>query len=65
MQGKILESSTIHTNGWKAYDGLILNGCPHYRVFHHENEFAREKSYVNGIKCFEFMLKDVSQNLTD
>ncbi len=26
IQGKILESSTIYTDGWKAYDGLILNG---------------------------------------
>jgi transposase len=24
VQGKILEGSTIHTDGWKAYDGLIL-----------------------------------------
>ena len=26
IQGKILEGSTINTDGWKAYDGLILNG---------------------------------------
>ena len=52
IQGKILEGSTIHTDGWKAYDGLILNGYNHYRVFHSENEFARGKSYVNGIECF-------------
>ena len=32
IQGKILEGSTIHTDGWKAYDGLILNGYTHYRV---------------------------------
>ena len=37
IQGKILEGSTIHTDGWKAYDGLILNGYNHYRVFHLEN----------------------------
>ena len=52
IQGEILTGSTIHTNGWKAYDGLILNGYNHYRVFHHENEFARGKSHVNGIECF-------------
>ena len=39
-------------NGWKVYDGLILNGYNHYRVFHHENDFARGKSHVNGIECF-------------
>ena len=24
IQGKILEGSTINTDGWKAYDGLIV-----------------------------------------
>lgn len=52
IQGKILEGSTIHTDGWKAYDGLVLNGYDHYRVFHSENEFARGKSHVNGIEAF-------------
>ena len=52
IQGKILEGSTIHTDGWKAYDGIIINGYNHYRVFHHENEFVRGKSHVNGIESF-------------
>ena len=52
IQGLILEGSTIHSDGWKAYDGLLLNGYDHYRVFHSENEFARGKSHVNGIENF-------------
>ena len=52
IQGKILEGSTIHTDGWKAYDGLILNGYDHYRVYHSKDEFARGKSHVNGIESF-------------
>lgn len=52
IQGKILEGSTINTDGWKAYDGLILNGYEHYRVFHSHNEFARGKCHVNGIESF-------------
>ena len=52
IQGKILEGSTIYTDGWKAYNGLILNGYDHYRIFHHENEFARGKNHVNGIESF-------------
>src|SRR5690606_30616960 len=43
IQGKILEESTVYTDGWKAYDGLILNGYDHYRVFHSKDEFARGK----------------------
>lgn len=50
IQGLVLEDSTIHSDGWKAYDGLILNGYDHYRVFHSENEFARGKCHVNGIE---------------
>ena len=52
IQGKILEGSTINTDGWKAYDGLILNGYTHHRVFHSHNEFARGKNHVNGIDSF-------------
>jgi transposase-like protein len=52
IQGKILEGSTIHSDGWKAYDGLVLNGYDHYRVHHSKNEFARGKNHVNGIESF-------------
>ena len=52
IEGKILEGSTIHTDGWKAYDGLIINGYDHYRVFHSKDEFARGKCHVNGIESF-------------
>jgi len=52
IKGQILEGSTIHTDGWKAYDGLILNGYEHYRVYHAQNEFVRGKSHVNGIESF-------------
>ena len=52
IEGKILEGSTIHTDGWRAYDGLLLNGYDHYRVFHGHNEFSRGKSHINGLESF-------------
>lgn len=52
IQELALEGSTIHSDGRKTYDGLILNGYDHYRVFHSENEFARGKCHVNGIENF-------------
>ena len=52
IQGKILEGSIIHSDGWKSYDGLILNGYDHYRVYHSKNEFVRGKAHVNGIESF-------------
>jgi len=52
IKGKVLEESTIYSDGWKSYDSLVLNGYKHYRVFHSKNEFARGKSHVNGIESF-------------
>ena len=35
-----LDSSTIHSDCWKAYDGLVDYGAKaHYRVKHSKNEF--------------------------
>ena len=52
IKGKILMDTTVYTDGWKSYDGLVLNGYKHYRIHHHENEFARGKNHVNGIESF-------------
>lgn len=40
IQGKIHEDATVNTDGRKAYNGLILNGYDHYRVFHSKNKFV-------------------------
>lgn len=52
IEGKVLEGSDIYTDGWKAYDGLVLGGYQHHRIHHHQNEFARGKNHVNGIESF-------------
>ena len=52
IEGKILEGSRIHTDGWRAYDGLLLNGYAPYRVFDGQNEFARGKWHINGLEIF-------------
>jgi len=52
IKGQVIEGSNIYTDGWKAYDGLILDGYKHYRIHHHKNEFARGKNHVNGIESF-------------
>lgn len=52
IQGKVLSESTVFTDAWKSYDGLIYQGYKHYRIHHHENEFARGKNHVNGIESF-------------
>ena len=53
LKGKILEESTVYTDGWKSYDGLIdLKRLRHYRVYHSKDEFARGKTHINGIESF-------------
>jgi transposase len=52
IKGKILQQTTVYTDGWKAYDSLITEGYEHYRIFHSEDEFARGKNHVNGVESF-------------
>lgn len=52
LRGRILSKSTVYTDGWTSYDGLITSGYKHYRIHHSENEFARGKNHVNGIESF-------------
>ena len=58
IKGKIDLSSTIITDGWRGYDGLVDVGYnKHFRVNHGQNEFALkgEKGAiitVNGIESF-------------
>jgi len=52
IKGKVVEGSTVYTDGWTSYDGLILYGYKHKRIFHSHNEFARGKNHVNGIESF-------------
>lgn len=52
IKGHVLTESRVYTDGWKSYDGLVLNGYDHHRIHHHENEFARGKNHVNGIESF-------------
>jgi transposase-like protein len=45
--------STIHTDGWSGYDGLVDLGYErHFRVHHGDNEFAVGPNHINGIESF-------------
>lgn len=53
IKQKVRSGSTIHSDGWTAYDGLVDMGYrKHYRVRHGQDEFARGKSHINGIENF-------------
>ena len=45
--------STIYSDEWKAYDGLVNAGYKkHYRVTHSNDVFANGRAHVNGIENF-------------
>ena len=45
--------STIYSDCWSAYDGLVDYGAKaHYRVKHSKNEFAKGRNHINGIENF-------------
>ncbi len=47
------DSSTIYSDYWRAYDGLVdYAALAHYRVKHSKNEFANGKNHINGIENF-------------
>ncbi len=51
LKGKVLDGSTVYSDVWKPYDGLVYS-YDHYRVYHSKNEFARGKNHINGIESF-------------
>ncbi len=53
IKGKVDAASTIHTDGFRTYDGIVdLGFQKHYRVQHGKDEFAVGSNHINGIEGF-------------
>ena len=58
IRGKVELAATIHTDGFRSYDGIVHMGYrKHYRVRHDRDEFVRGNSHINGIEGFWGMAK--------
>ena len=58
IRGKVELTATIHTDGFRSYDGIVHMGYrKHYRVRHDHDEFARGSAHINGIEGFWGMAK--------
>lgn len=45
--------STVYTDCWMAYDGLVFNGYKHYRIKHSDDEFSNRRGvHINCIESF-------------
>ncbi len=52
IRNKVDVHSTIYTDSFASYDGLIFDGYKHYRI-NHSKEFAKtRKNHINGIESF-------------
>ena len=57
IEGRVDKSTTIYSDGWRSYDGLVDVGYDkHFRVNHRENEFSKGGKgtgiHINGIENF-------------
>lgn len=53
IRGKVSPESIIHSDQWRGYSGLVDIGYEkHYRVKHGDDEFANDRSHINGIESF-------------
>jgi transposase-like protein len=58
IRGRVELSATIHTDGFRSYDGIVHMGYQkHYRVYHDRDEFVHGNSHINGIEGFWGMAK--------
>ena len=53
IRGRVSLASVIHSDGGHGYDGLVDVGyAKHLRVSHGQDEFANDRSHINGIESF-------------
>ena len=48
----IKKKSTIYTDKWRSYDGLVFDGYKHYRINHSKSYSDRRGTHINGIENF-------------
>lgn len=54
ITGKVSLESTIYSDSWKGYNGLVDVGYnKHFRIKHKQDEFSNKKGvHINGIESF-------------
>jgi len=52
IRTKIVPESVVYTDGFRSYDGLVLDGFKHYRVKHEKAFVSKKHNHINGIENF-------------
>ena len=52
IRQKVPKGSTIYSDQFSSYDGLITEGYRHYRIHHGESFATSQRRHINGIENF-------------
>jgi len=52
IRTKVIPESVVYSDGFRSYDGLVLDGFKHYRVRHEKTFVSRKRNHINGIENF-------------
>lgn len=52
IRTKIIPESIIYSDGFRSYDGLVLDGFKHYRIDHYRTFVNSRCHHINGIENF-------------
>jgi len=54
----ISKGSTIYSDSWKSYDGLMFYGYEHIRINHNKELVDNQRNHINGIESFWAYVKN-------
>ena len=52
IRTKVIPKSVVYSDGFRSYDGLVLDGFKHYRVKHEKTFVEGKLNHINGIENF-------------
>ncbi len=52
IRPKVPRGSTIYSDGFRSYDGLLTDGYRHYRILHEQTFAHSRRRHINGIENF-------------
>ena len=52
IRQKVPRCSTIYSDGFRSYDGVLTDGYRHYRILHEQTFAPSRRQHMNGIENF-------------
>ena len=58
IKQRVSSGSTVYSDSWKSYDGLVFYGYEHVRINHNKELVATDRNHINGIESFWSYVKN-------